>query len=162
MSRKTGKGLRKAVKALIREETRCLDEGDLAAWSALFTEDGYYWMPLEPTQTSPAEHDSLIYDNRALMEMRRLNLANPLAPSLQCAPRSARILSALDLGPEEPAGELTVKARVIAVIRHQRQDCFAGAVTWRLIQTEAGLRIKSKRVDLLNADLPLDSIMMYV
>lgn len=162
MPRKTGKGLRKAVKALIREETRCLDEGDLAAWSALFTEDGYYWMPLEPEQTSPAEHDSLIYDNRALMEMRRLNLANPLAPSLQCAARSARILSALDLGPEEPAGELTVKARVIAVIRHRRQDCFAGAVTWRLVQTEAGLRIKFKRVDLLNADLPLDSIMMYV
>lgn len=162
MPRKTGKGLRKAVKALIREETRCLDEGDLAAWSALFTEDGYYWMPLEPEQTSPAEHDSLIYDNRALMEMRRLNLANPLAPSLQCATRSVRILSPLDLGPEEPAGELTVKARVIAVIRHRRQDCFAGAVTWRLVQTEAGLRIKSKRVDLLNADLPLDSIMMYV
>lgn len=162
MPRKTGKGLRKAVKALIREETRCLDEGDLAAWSALFTEDGYYWMPLEPEQTSPAEHDSLIYDNRALMEMRRLNLANPLAPSLQCATRSVRILSPLDLGPEEPAGELTVKARVIAVIRHRRQDCFAGAVTWRLVQTEAGLRIKFKRVDLLNADLPLDSIMMYV
>ena len=162
MPRKTGKGLRKAVKALIREETRCLDEGDLAAWSALFTEDGYYWMPLEPEQTSPAEHDSLLYDNRALMEMRRLNLANPLAPSLQCATRSVRILSPLDLGPEEPAGELTVKARVIAVIRHRRQDCFAGAVTWRLVQTEAGLRIKFKRVDLLNADLPLDSIMMYV
>ena len=43
-----------------------------------------------------------------------------------------------------------------AVIHHRKQDTYAGAVTWRLVRTDEGLKIKSKRVDLLNADAPLD------
>ena len=120
-------------------------------------------MPLEREQTDPEQHDSLIYDNRALMEMRRYNLHNPLSPSMQQEVRSVRILSELETGTSAgPDGGITVTASVIAVIHHRKQDTFAGTVTWRLVQTEQGLKIKSKRVDLLNADAPLDSIMMYI
>ena len=121
-------------------------------------------MPLEREQTSPEEHDSLIYDNRALMEMRRFNLHNPLSPSMQ----SQGAFCAHPVGPGDryrwrvPHGEITVTASVIAVIYHRKQDTFAGTVTWRLAETKEGLKIKSKRVDLLNADAPLDSIMMYI
>ena len=157
------KALREAIADLIRLETRCLDQADLDTWVSLFTEDGYYWMPLEREQTDPEQHDSLIYDNRALMEMRRYNLHNPLSPTMQQEVRSVRILSGLETDlPAGPDGEITVTATVIAVIHHRKQDTFAGTVTWRLVQTEEGLKIKSKRVDLINADAPLDSIMMYI
>ncbi|MCY4155552.1 MAG: nuclear transport factor 2 family protein [Gammaproteobacteria bacterium] len=151
------------IKDLIRLETRCLNAADLETWSSLFTEDGYYWMPLERTQTDPEQHDSLIYDNRALMAMRRYNLHNPLSPSMQREVRSVRILSEPDIDlSAAPGGDIIVRADVIAVIHHRKQDTFAGTVTWRLVRTDAGLKIKSKRVDLLNADAPLDSIMMYI
>ena len=71
---------REAIGQLIKTETACLNKGDLESWISLFTDDGYYWMPLEKEHTDPEKHDSLIYDNRALMEMRRHNLASPLAP----------------------------------------------------------------------------------
>ena len=152
-----------SITQFIRLETRCLNEIDLDTWISLFTEDGYYWMPLERDQTEPEEHDSLIYDNRTLMELRKFNLASPLSPSMQREVRSVRILSDLEtVGGADPAGEIIVSASIIAVIFHRKQDYFAGTVTWRLLQTEEGLKIKSKRVDLLNADAPLDSIMMYV
>ena len=155
--------LQEAIADLIRLETRCLDQADLDTWISLFTEDGYYWMPLERDQTDPEQHDSLIYDNRALMEMRKYNLHNPLSPSMQQEVRSVRILSGLEIDLSAgPAGEITVRANVIAVIHHRKQDTYAGTVTWRLVRTEEGLKIKSKRVDLLNADAPLDSIMMYI
>ena len=157
------KALQEAIADLIRLETRCLDQADLDTWVSLFTEDGYYWMPLEREQTDPEQHDSLIYDNRALMEMRRYNLHNPLSPTMQQEVRSVRILSEPETDlPAGPGGEIIVRASVIAVIYHRKQDTFAGAVTWRLVRTEEGLKIKSKRVDLLNADAPLDSIMMYI
>ena len=157
------KALREAIADLIRLETRCLDQADLDTWVSLFTEDGYYWMPLEREQTDPEQHDSLIYDNRALMEMRRYNLHNPLSPTMQQEVRSVRILSGLETDlPAGPDGEIAVTASVIAVIHHRKQDTFAGTVTWRLVRMEEGLKIKSKRVDLLNADAPLDSIMMYI
>ncbi len=155
--------LQEAITNLIRLETRCLNEADLDTWASLFTEDGYYWMPLEREQTDPEQHDSLIYDNRALMEMRRYNLHNPLSPSMQREVRSVRILSDLETNlPKDPDGEITVTASVIAVIHHRKQDTFGGTVTWRLVRTWEGLKIKSKRVDLVNADAPLDSIMMYI
>ena len=155
--------VKEAITDLIRLETRCLNEADLDTWISLFTEEGYYWMPLEQEQTSPEEHDSLIYDNRALMEMRKFNLHNPLSPSMQQEVRSVRILSELETDAQAGHdGEITVTASVIAVIHHRKQDTFAGAVTWRLARTEEGLKIKSKRVDLLNADAPLNSIMMYI
>ena len=159
----TDKTLRGAIEKLVRLETRCLNEADLETWISLFTEDGYYWMPLEREQTDPEQHDSLIYDNRALMQMRNYNLHNPLSPSMQHEVRSVRILSELETDTSaSPDGVITVTASVIAVIHHRQQDTYAGTVTWRLIQTGEGLKIKSKRVDLLNADAPLDSIMMYV
>ena len=155
--------LQEAITSLIRLETRCLDEADLDTWISLFTKDGYYWMPLEREQTDPEKHDSLIYDNLALMEMRKYNLHNPLSPSMQQEVRSVRILSELETDAQAGHdGEITVTASVIAVIHHRKQDTFAGAVTWRLAQTQEGLKIKSKRVDLLNADAPLDSIMIYI
>ena len=155
--------LQEAIANLIRLETRCLDEADLDTWISLFTEDGYYWIPLEREQSDPEQHDSLIYDNRALMEIRKFNLHNPLSPSMQQEVRSVRILSALETDMlADPSEEITVRASVIAVIYHRKQDTFAGVVTWRLVQTEEGLKIKSKRLDLLNSDAPLDSIMMYI
>ena len=158
-----GDKLQNGIRELIRLETRCLNEADLETWISLFTEDGYYWMPLERGQTDPEQHDSLIYDNRALMEMRRHNLHNPLSPSMQLEVRSMRILSEpeIDLS-AGPAGDIIVRACVIAVIHHRKQDTHAGSVTWRIVRTGEGLKIKSKRVDLLNADAPLDSILMYI
>ena len=155
--------LQQGIRDLVRLETRCLNAADLATWISLFTEDGYYWMPLERAQTDPEQHDSLIYDNRALMEMRKYNLHNPLSPSMQQEVRSVRILSEPDVDLSAgPRGDIIVRADVIAVIHHRQQDIFAGSVTWRLVRVEDGLKIKSKRVDLLNADAPLDSIMMYI
>ena len=163
MSRTAGEVLQEAISNLIQMETRCLNEADLDTWISLFTEDGYYWMPLEREQTGPEEHDSLIYDNRTLMEIRKFNLDNPLSPSMQREVRSVRILSDLEIvGEVGTDREITVTASVIAVIHHRKQDYFAGIVTWRLVQTDEGLKIISKRVDLLNADAPLGSIMMYI
>jgi len=161
MTIKVKKSLRKEVKKLIQLETQLLNETRLDEWISLFTEDGFYWMPLEVGHEDPEAHDSLIYDNRALMEMRKHNLGNRLSPSMQRSVRSVRIISELDIvGCLE--NEVTVNASVIAVINHRQQDFFAGGLTYKLLRTNDGLKIKMKRVDLLNADAPLDIIMMYI
>ncbi len=149
------------IRQLIQRETACLNKGDLDAWMALFTDDGYYWMPLEADQQSPDEHDSLIYDNRPLMEIRQNNLGHPLSPSMDFEVRSVRILSDLDIE-AVTANEYVVKTSVIAIINHKRQDVYGGRVTYRVCRVGDDWRIQCKRVDLLNADAPLDTIMMYI
>lgn len=148
---------------MIRRETRFLNNGDLENWISLFTEDGYYWMPLEEEHADPEKHDSLIYDNRALMEMRKHNLASPLAPSMELDIRSVRILSDIEIQPvEEADGEVEVSAFVIAVIYQQHKNSYAGRVSYRLVNTDEGPKIRVKRVDLIDADAPMDCIMAYI
>lgn len=152
-----------AALRLVRHETACLNRQDLDAWIALFTDDGYYWMPLEAEQTGPEEHDSLIYDNRVLMEIRKHNLGSPNSPSMQTPVRSVRVLSdPVVTGAVDDPEALDVEAYVVASMYHRRQSHYAGRVTYRLIADGEDLRIRFKRVDLINADAPLDPIMMYV
>ena len=154
---------REDIQQLIRAETACLNNGDLDKWISLFSDDGFYWMPLEEEHEDPEKHDSLIYDNRALMEMRKHNLASPLSPSMQVEVRSVRVLSDIEIEPlDSPANEVVVSAHVIAVIYQQQKNFYAGRLRYRLVDSEDGLKTRVKRVDLLDADAPLDCIMMYI
>ena len=152
-----------AIRELVRTETACLNKGDLDSGISLFTEDGYYWMPLEEAHADPEKHDSLIYDNRALMEIRKHNLASPLAPSMELEIRSVRILSDIEITLLDALdNEVEVSAFVIAVIYQQQKNTYAGRVTYRLLRIGDAVKIRVKRVDLLDADAPLDCIMAYI
>lgn len=163
MSRATDPAAREAIHQLVRTETACLNHGDLDGWISLFTDDGYYWMPLEEAHTDPERHDSLIYDNRALMEMRKHNMASPLSPSMQVETRSVRILSDIEIQRvDAPDNEVEVSAFVIAVMYQQEKHYYAGKLGYRLVNADGELKIRVKRVDLLDADAPLDCIMGYI
>jgi 3-phenylpropionate/cinnamic acid dioxygenase small subunit len=155
--------LYEAARDLVLKETRYLNAQDLDNWIKLYTEDGYYWMPLEVQHQNPEVHDSLIYDNTDLMQMRKHNLGNPLSPSMQLPVKSVRILSELEISDaEDNDTDIIATAAVIAFIYHKQQDSFAGTVTYRLRTLEHNLKIYYKRVDLINADAPLDNIMFYI
>src|SRR5262249_51901988 len=61
----------------LMHEARLLDEARFDEWLALFTEDAWYWIPIEPEQKSPFDTVSLIYDDRRLLETRVRRLASP-------------------------------------------------------------------------------------
>jgi hypothetical protein len=48
------------------------------------------------------------------------------------------------------------------MINHKRQDVYGAHLTYRVCEDGDGWRIRSKRVDLINADSPLDTIMIYI
>ena len=58
-------------------EARLLDEARFDDWLALFTPEGWYWVPSEPDQNNPHDTVSLIYDDRRLLETRVRRLASP-------------------------------------------------------------------------------------
>src|SRR6516225_3221331 len=74
-------------------EARLLDEGKFDDWLALFTPDGWYWVPSEPDQDNPHDTVSLIYDDRRLLETRVRRLASPRIYSQEPRSRTSRIVS---------------------------------------------------------------------
>ena len=68
---------RTPIEDFIVHEARLLDARRFRDWMALFTDDGTYWVPAVPNQTSPFDQASLFYDDRDLMKTRVDRLEHP-------------------------------------------------------------------------------------
>jgi 3-phenylpropionate/cinnamic acid dioxygenase small subunit len=141
-------------------EARLLDEARFDDWLALFTPDGWYWVPSEPGQDNPHDTVSLIYDDRRLLETRVRRLASPRIYSQEPRSRTSRIIGNVSI---EDGGTdaCTVRSKFVMIeYRRESQRLFAGNAFHRLVQADGGIRIASKRVDLVNCDAPLDGIVV--
>ena len=139
-------------------EARLLDEAKFDNWLALFTLDGWYWVPSEPGQADPHHTVSLIYDDRRLLETRVRRLASPRMYSQEPRSRTSRIVDNVTIEDSE-GRSTTVRSKFLMVeYRREQQRLFAGTAWHRLVQINGAIRIAWKRVDLVNCDAPLDGI----
>lgn len=141
-------------------EARLLDEARFDDWLSLFTPDGWYWVPSEPNQDNPHETVSLIYDDRRLLETRVRRLASPRIYSQEPRSRTSRIIGNVSVE-ESSTHACTVRSKFVMIeYRRESQRLFAGTAFHHLVQADGGIRIASKRVDLVNCDAPLDGIVV--
>lgn len=153
-----------AVERLLYDEADFLDRADLEGWMGLYTEDGAYWMPQSPEQTDPATQISLFYDDRLLMNIRRLNFGSDLAASMAYPVRASHLIGNICIRDwDAAAGICKVTANFhAAVLLRSEQTLYAGRYTYDLLAAGADLKIRHKRVDLMNCDTPLKSLVIYL
>tara|TARA_B100001939_G_scaffold299880_1_gene275525 strand:+ start:21074 stop:21568 length:495 start_codon:yes stop_codon:yes gene_type:complete len=151
------------IEDLLYEEAFCLDRADLNAFYELYTEDGTYWMPVKPDQEDPLNHISIFYDDKLLMNIRRINFHETKAPSLDHPVRCSHIISNIRVEHiDEATGDITVTSNFHALLYYKNQQVFGGTYRHVLARTEDGLKIRHKRVDLINCDAALDSLVIYL
>ncbi len=153
---------RRDVEDFLYVEASCLDNPDLDAWLNLYTEDGTYWMPAIPGQEDPLNHVSLFYDDRVLMEIRKRNFVHPRAASKDYVVRCSHIIGNVRIESQDAAGCVVTSNFQCVMFYHDEQTLFAGRYRHELANTAEGLRIRHKRVDLINCDAPLGSIIIYL
>ena len=147
-----------AVAALLFREAHLLDRPAFDDWLALYTPDAWYWVPLEAEQRDPLATSSIIYDDRTLLEIRVRQYAHARAharrPFARTCHQVGNVVVAADDG-----HELTVESTLVLVeYRQERQRVWGARVEHHLRRTQDGLRIASKRVDLVNSESELDGI----
>jgi benzoate/toluate 1,2-dioxygenase beta subunit len=141
-------------------EARLLDEGKFDDWLALFTADGWYWVPSEPGQDNPHDTVSLMYDDRRLLETRVRRLASPRIYSQEPRSRTSRIVSNVTVE-QSDSSSCTVRSKFLIVeYRRESQRVFAGTAFHRLVEADGGIRIAWKRVDLVDCDAPHDGLVV--
>lgn len=145
-------------------EASYLDRPDLDRWIELYTDDGTYWMPAVPDQQDPELHISLFYDDRVMMEVRRRNFVHPAAASKDYDVRASHIISNVHVTELDAAtGGCTVKSNFHCFLYYRgRQTPYAGTYTHVLVRDGTSYRIRSKRVDIINCDAPLGTIIIYL
>ena len=150
------------VVRFIYKEARLLDEKRFDEWYELFTDDAYYWVPLVPGQTDPLAHNSLAYEDKLLLKLRIERLKLPTAYSQKPASRCLHVMQTPELErADDLRGEYRTRSPFIYTETRGDESQRYAAVAWHtLVRSEAGLRIRLKRVDILNADAALPSIQL--
>lgn len=154
----------RGIEQFLYQEASFLDRPDLDSWVDLYTADGTYWMPAIPDQEDPENHISLFYDDRVLMEVRRRNFVHPAAASKDYAVRASHIISNVQVTDlEKETGNCTVTSNFQCFLYYRdRQTPYAGTYTHELVRAGESYKIKSKRVDIINCDAALNTIIVYI
>ena len=152
------------LERFLYKEASFLDRPDLDKWMELYTEDGTYWMPAITDQEDAEMHISLFYDDRVMMEVRRRNFVHPAAASKEYVVRASHIISNIQVTElDERNGDCTVTSNFHCFLYyHDRQTPYAGTYTHQLVRDSDSYKIKSKRVDIINCDTALNTIIIYI
>lgn len=148
----------------VRHEARLLDERRFEEWYALFTDDAYYWVPAVHGQTDPHLQNSLAYEDKLLLQLRIERLKSPLAYSQKPASRSLHVLQESDIEKrDDTRGEFVTRTPFIYTETKGDDSQRYAATAWHtLVLSEGKLRIRLKRVDLLNCDAALPAIQLFL
>jgi 3-phenylpropionate/cinnamic acid dioxygenase small subunit len=156
-------GERQLIDFVVRE-ARLLDEKRYEEWNALFTDDGFYWVPLVPDQQDGLNHTSHLYEDKLLRELRIERLKSPRAFSQQPPTRSHHLLQTPTVESADPAtNEYVVRCEFhYTEAQADELNFFVGTCRHHLTVENGALRIKLKRVDLINCDAALPAVQLFI
>ncbi|HDR8923072.1 TPA: aromatic-ring-hydroxylating dioxygenase subunit beta [Burkholderia vietnamiensis] len=148
--------------AFVYREARLLDERRYDEWLSMYADDARYWMPLSPDQPDTELHGALMDEDLLLLRIRIERLGGRRTFSQQPASRGHHLLQRPQVDRAEPDhGAYLLRTPFHYVeTRRDEQTLFAGWYTHALAVRDDALRIRVKRVDLVNADAPLGSIQL--
>lgn len=145
-------------------EARLLDAKRFDDWNALFTDDGFYWVPLVPGQEEGGQHTSHMYEDQLLRTLRIERLKSPRAFSQQPPSRCHHLLQR----PTVEAFDDLAQRYVVRTEFHYTESqgdalqFFVGTCYHHLAMVDGALRIRLKRVDLLNSDAALPAVQLFI
>lgn len=148
----------------VYNEAALLDQLHFESWLDLFTDDAYYWMPLAHGQTDPILHGSLMYEDKLLLKIRVERLTGQRTFSQQPKSRCHHLLQRPEVKDfDAKADEHIVRTAFhYTETRDDTQTIYVGWVTHHLVNENNQLRIRLKRVDLLNCDAPFSNIQLFM
>ena len=148
----------------VLDEARLIDEKRWDEWYDLFTEDGFYWVPLAPDQEDAINHTSLAYEDKLLLKLRIERLRDRGGPFSQRPPsRCHHLLQAPEVAHADPDGNLFVTRTQFHYTesRADEQQIFVGTAFHHIVRQDNALKLRLKRVNLLNCDAALPSIQLF-
>lgn len=145
-------------------EARLLDAKRFDEWNALFTDDAFYWVPLVPDQEDGLNHTSHLYEDKLLRELRIARLKGPRAFSQQPPSRCHHLLQMPSVEEfDEAANHFVVRTEFhYTEAQADALQFFVGTCFHHLTVVDGVLRMKLKRVNLLNCDAALPAVQLFI
>jgi 3-phenylpropionate/cinnamic acid dioxygenase small subunit len=153
-----------ALADFVYHEARLIDEKRFDAWYELFTDDARYWMPLTRGQPNGETYTSLLYEDKLLLKVRIERLRAPNAFSQQQPSFCQHILQHPAVEEVEAGANRYVVRTPFMYFETQldTQLILAGVVFHHLTSDDGALRIRLKKIELVNCDAALPSIQLFL
>lgn len=157
---------RSEAEEFLYREAALIDGWYLEDWLKLFTEDGIYWVPIDPDK-APDENTSIIYDIPIRREERVFRLLESTFPSQSPRSRIVHCISNVRVEPEPRDGLVVVHSnQQITELRAGdfrqtglgEQRTFVGTCEHRLRIDPDHPRIVLKKLVLLNRDISIRNL----
>lgn len=158
-ARANGAALQHEVEQFLYRQAELLDTRQWQQWIDLFTDDGVYWMPPNPSHTTWEGMPAIFAEDRNLMTVRMKRVLHPDAWSQRPLWGTNHVVSNVVIERATPT-DVHVRSR-FHMMELRRDDVrhFAGAYRHHLKRTKQGLRIKLQRVDMTNAQAAYDYVL---
>jgi 3-phenylpropionate/cinnamic acid dioxygenase small subunit len=160
----SGRPTREEIVDFVYREARLIDEKRFDEWYELFTDDAYYWIPTVPGQADGVNHVSLMYEDKLLLKLRVERLKNPKSYSQHPESRPHHVLQRPEIESEDAAaGRWIVRTPFVYLeTRGDDQQVYGGVALHTLVLVDGRLRIRLKRINLVNCDAALPSVQMFL
>jgi 3-phenylpropionate/cinnamic acid dioxygenase small subunit len=137
-------------------EARLIDQHRLDEWLDLFTDDGI--------QTDPKLTTSLMYEDKLLLTIRIERLKGKRTYSQKPKSRCHHVLQTPQIDKRDEANNefVTWTSMHYVETRYDDQQLYAAWATHTLAVVEGKLRIRLKRVDLVNCDAAFGNIQLFM
>ena len=157
---------REAVVEFLYREARLADEARYADWLALWTDEAVYWVPATTDpEADPETRISHIYDNRSRLETRIKLLQTGHRYSQEPPSHMRRLISNIEVA-QAGDGELVAGSNFLlaelSIQASHETHWWVGRATHRLRRVDGELRIRSKKVVLINAAEPLPNLAFLI
>ena len=144
--------------AFIWQEAEILDRKDYNAWGALWAEDGYYVVPIDPDTEDFASTLNYAYDDARMRQLRIERFNSGFSMSAADSAITVRTVSRFThVGTEGNVIEVKA-AQLLAAYKRGATTLFAGNVTYRVRMTDAGPTLLQKVVRLVNSQDALNAL----
>ena len=149
-----------AVEQFLYRQADLLDSKRWEDWIGLFTDDGVYWMPPEPSYTTWDGTPAIFAEDKNLMRVRMGRVLHPDAWSQRPLWGTNHVVSNVVVENTSSNGDVIVRSR-FHMMELRRDDVrhFAGSYMHQLRKTKEGYRIKLQRVDMTNSQAAYDYVL---
>ena len=153
-----------ALVDFVYHEARLLDEKRFDEWYALLTDDARYWMPLTRGQPNGDTFTSLFYEDKLLLKVRIERLRHPNAFSQQQPSFCQHVLQQPSVETSElPANHYVTRTPFMYIETQLDSQLVLAGVTWHHLVVIGGeLRMRLKKIELVNCDAALPSIQLLL
>lgn len=153
-------GVQHAVEQFLYAQAALLDNKRWQDWIDLFTPEGVYWMPPEPSQLHWDGQPAIFAEDRNLMTVRMKRVLHPDAWSQRPLWETNHVVGNVVIDKLAANGDVVVRSR-FHVMELRRDDVrhFAGQYTHYLKKTKDGWRIALQRVDMTNAQATYEYVL---